>query len=163
MRAEWWSAIFGAAIFLRMVLCAVCMCRSTDHFVRLAMLGVLIAGLGLMLAPWYAVLEVPVDLLLASSVAIYLYTDKRVLGPCGTTCPPEDIGSVVACLDRWRRPVASLLIACAVAAIFVTSHAQAAEEPEYIIVSRVQLERLIAYTDALIDEVARLRTVTGCS
>lgn len=123
MRAEWWGAIFGAAVFIRMVLCAVCMRRDSDHFMRLAMLGVLAAGLGLMAAPFYHALDVPVDLLLAGSVAAYLYADRCTIGVCGMACP-RDVAEILDWLDRWRRPLTSTLIVGAVVAVMAVAQAR---------------------------------------
>lgn len=163
MRAEWWSAAFGAAIFVRMALCAVCMHRRSDHFVRLAMLGVLAAGLGLMVTPFYSYLDWPVNLLLAGSVAAYLYADRRSIGACGAACP-QDVGRVLDWLDRWRRPLAGLLIAVAVVAMLAVANVRAAETPqaEFVLVPRVQLEQLVALTNQLIEHVKLLKARTGC-
>ncbi len=172
MRAEWWGAIFGAAIFIRMVLCAVCMRRGSDHFVRVAMLGVLAAGLGLMVAPFYSALEIPVDLLLAGSTAAYLYADRRSIGACGMACP-YDVVVVLDWLDRWRRPLATALIGGAVVAMVTVAQARTDMAPgrglvpggaaptDLVTVNLVQLEQLIDYANQLVDEVQLLRWLVG--
>lgn len=124
MVGDWIGATFGLAITVRMAVCVVCMRAHTDHLVRASNLGLLAAGLGMALSPFWHEIDVAVDLLLAGSIAAYLYSDRRTIGACGMACS-EDVADFLDWLDRHRRLLSFTLLAMTLLSALVLASVRA--------------------------------------
>lgn len=136
---SWINAVFAWVIILRVAPTIARMEGRASPVAGIAVLGLLLGAVGWAAVPFYSGWESYTDTLLIGSVALYLVADRSCL-----TC---------VAMPPWPRLRFAGLAAAVVVATLWVGHAHtapiaAAEEPDVVTVSRAELERLVAHTNA---------------